>query len=53
MAIKDIYEGVLAFQVDKVKELTQAEMEAGTDIPTILNEKAFSLYPRCSWPPRR
>ena len=38
MAIKDIYEGVLAFQVDKVRELTQAEMEAGTDIPTILNE---------------
>ncbi len=23
MAIKDIYEGVLAFQVDKVKELTR------------------------------
>jgi len=38
MAIKDIYEGVLAFQVDKVRELTQAEMAAGTDIPTILNE---------------
>jgi 5-methyltetrahydrofolate--homocysteine methyltransferase len=42
MAIKDIYEGVLAFQVDKVKELTQAEMEAGTDIPTILNEGLIS-----------
>ena len=38
MAIKDIYEGVLAFQVDKVKELTQAELDAGTDVQSILNE---------------
>jgi len=38
MAIKDIYEGVLSFQVDKVKELTQAELDAGTDIPSILND---------------
>ena len=38
MAIKDIYEGILAFQVDKVKELTQAELDAGTDIQTILND---------------
>jgi methanogenic corrinoid protein MtbC1 len=38
MAIKDIYEGVLAFQVDKVKELTQAELEAGTDVQRILND---------------
>ena len=38
MAIKDIYEGVLAFQVDKVKELTRTELEAGTDIQTILND---------------
>jgi len=38
MAIKDIYEGVLAFQVDKVRELTQAELDAGTDIQTILND---------------
>jgi 5-methyltetrahydrofolate--homocysteine methyltransferase len=38
MAIKDIYEGVMTFQVDKVKELTQAELDAGTDIPTILND---------------
>jgi len=38
MAVKDIYEGVLAFQVDKVRELTQAELNAGTDIQTILND---------------
>jgi 5-methyltetrahydrofolate--homocysteine methyltransferase len=38
MAIKDIYEGVLAFQVDKVKELTLSELDAGTDIQTILND---------------
>jgi 5-methyltetrahydrofolate--homocysteine methyltransferase len=42
MAIKDIYEGVLAFQVDRVKELTQAEMDAGTDIQTILNDGLIS-----------
>jgi len=38
MTIKDIYEGVLAFQVDKVKELTQAELDAGTDVQSILND---------------
>jgi 5-methyltetrahydrofolate--homocysteine methyltransferase len=38
MAIKDIYEGVLAFQVDKVKELTQAELDSGTDVQSILND---------------
>jgi 5-methyltetrahydrofolate--homocysteine methyltransferase len=38
MAIKDIYEGVMNFQVDKVKELTQAELDAGTDVQRILNE---------------
>ena len=38
MAVKDIYEGVLAFQVDKVRQLTQAELDAGTDIQTILND---------------
>ena len=38
MAIKDIYEGVLAFQVDKVKELTQSELDAGTDIQTLLDD---------------
>jgi len=38
MAIKDIYEGVLSFQVDRVRELTQAELDAGTDIQSILND---------------
>jgi 5-methyltetrahydrofolate--homocysteine methyltransferase len=38
MAVKDIYESVLAFQVDKVKELTRAELEAGTDVQSILND---------------
>ena len=38
MAIKDIYEGVLTFKLDKVKELTQAEVDAGTDIQAILND---------------
>jgi 5-methyltetrahydrofolate--homocysteine methyltransferase len=38
MSIKDIYEGVLAFQVDKVRELTRAELDAGTDVQSILND---------------
>jgi 5-methyltetrahydrofolate--homocysteine methyltransferase len=42
MAIKDIYEGVLSFQVDKVKELTQAELDAGTDVQSILNDGLIS-----------
>jgi len=42
MAIKDIYEGVLSFQVDRVKELTQAELDAGTDIQSILNDGLIS-----------
>jgi len=42
MAIKDIYEAVLGFQVDKVKELTQAELSAGTDVQRILNDGLIS-----------
>jgi 5-methyltetrahydrofolate--homocysteine methyltransferase len=42
MAIKDIYEGVLSFQVDKVKELVQAELNAGTDVQSILNDGLIS-----------
>jgi 5-methyltetrahydrofolate--homocysteine methyltransferase len=42
MAIKDIYEGVLSFQVDRVKELTQAELNAGTDVQSILNDGLIS-----------
>jgi 5-methyltetrahydrofolate--homocysteine methyltransferase len=38
MAIKDIYEAVLAYQVDKVKELVQAELDAGTNIQAILDD---------------
>ncbi len=38
MAIKDIYDGVMTYQVVKVKELTQAELDAGTDISSILND---------------
>ena len=42
MAIKDIYEGVLTFQVDKVKQLTQAELDAGADVQSILNDGLIS-----------
>ena len=49
MAIKDIYEGVLAFQVDKVRELTQAELDAGTDIQTILNDGLIGAMDAPSW----
>jgi len=38
MAIKDIYEAVLTYQVDKVKELVQAELDAGTNIQAILDD---------------
>jgi 5-methyltetrahydrofolate--homocysteine methyltransferase len=37
MAIQDIFNAVLAFDEDKVKQLTQAEVAAGTEIGTILN----------------
>lgn len=38
MGIRDIYEAVILFQVDKVKKLTQAELDSGTDIQVILND---------------
>ncbi len=38
MPIKEISQGVLAFDKAKVKELTQTELDAGTEINTILNE---------------
>jgi 5-methyltetrahydrofolate--homocysteine methyltransferase len=38
MAIQDIFQAVMAFDEGKVKELTQAELEAGTEIESILNE---------------
>jgi 5-methyltetrahydrofolate--homocysteine methyltransferase len=38
MAIQDIFQAVMAFDEVKVKELTQAELEAGTEIESILND---------------
>ena len=38
MAVNDIYAAVLAFDEPKVKELVQAELDAKTEIDTILNE---------------
>jgi 5-methyltetrahydrofolate--homocysteine methyltransferase len=38
MAIQDIYNAVMAFDEDKVRELTQAELAAGTDVGRILNQ---------------
>lgn len=38
MAIEDIYKAVIEFDESKVVELTQAELDAGTDIDTVLNE---------------
>jgi len=38
MAIQDIYQAILAFDEEKVKELTRAEIDAGTDLDSILND---------------
>ena len=38
MATQDIFNAVMAFDEDKVKHLTQAEVAVGTDISTILHE---------------
>jgi len=38
MAIGDIYKAVIEFDESKVIELTKAELNAGTDIDTVLNE---------------
>ncbi len=38
MAIADIFSAVLAFDADTVTAKTQAELDAGTDIATILND---------------
>jgi len=38
MATQDIFNAVLAYDEGKVKQLTQAEVDAGTDISTILNQ---------------
>lgn len=66
MAIQDIYQAILGFDLEKVKQLTRVEIDAGTDIDSILNEgmiaamdevgnssaRGFSLCRRCSWLPR-
>ncbi|MFV9645810.1 MAG: corrinoid protein [Desulfobacterales bacterium] len=38
MSIKEISQGVLTFDEAKVKELTQTELDAGTEINSILND---------------
>ncbi len=42
MAIQDIFNAVLAFDEATVKAKTQAELDAGTDINTILNDGLIS-----------
>ncbi len=42
MATQDIFNAVLAFDEAAVKSKTQAELDAGTDISTILNEGLIS-----------
>jgi len=37
MATQDIFNAVLAFDLDGVKAKTQSELDAGTDIQSILN----------------
>jgi len=42
MAIEDIYKAILAFDIEKVKEMTRAEIDAGTDVDSILNDGMVS-----------
>jgi 5-methyltetrahydrofolate--homocysteine methyltransferase len=42
MAVRDIFDAVLGFKLEKVKSLTQSELDAGTDIQTILNDGLIS-----------
>ena len=42
MSIQEIFNAVLAFDEAAVKTKTQAELDAGTDIPTILNDGLIS-----------
>ncbi|GBC62255.1 methyltransferase [Desulfonema ishimotonii] len=42
MAINDIFQAVLTFDEAKVKELTQAEVDAGSDIDSVLNDGLIS-----------
>ncbi|MGI9382459.1 MAG: B12-binding domain-containing protein, partial [Methyloligellaceae bacterium] len=38
MSIQDIYDAVLVYDEDEVARLVQAEIDAGTDVQTILDE---------------
>lgn len=42
MPVKDIHEAVLSFKVDGVKTMVSEEIEAGTDVNTILNDGLIS-----------
>ncbi len=42
MAIQDIFNAVLAFDAAKTRTLTQAELDSGTEITTILNDGLIS-----------
>jgi len=42
MATGGIYEAILNFDIEKARELTRAEIEAGTDVDTILNDGMIS-----------
>jgi corrinoid protein of di/trimethylamine methyltransferase len=42
MSVKEIYEAVMAFDEATVKSKTQAALDRGTEIPTILNEGLIS-----------
>ncbi|MEJ2642664.1 MAG: B12-binding domain-containing protein, partial [Desulfosarcinaceae bacterium] len=42
MATADIFKAVLAYDEAQAKSLTQAEIDAGTDIETILNDGLIS-----------
>jgi 5-methyltetrahydrofolate--homocysteine methyltransferase len=42
MAIQDIFDAVLTFDAEKARALTQAELESGTEITTILNDGLIS-----------
>lgn len=42
MAISDIYQAILDFEEDKVEALTRKEIDAGTDLDSILNDGMIS-----------
>lgn len=42
MALQDIYQAILDFDVERTRTLTQAEIDAGTELDSILNEGMIS-----------